>query len=177
MYEGNLVRLRAYRKEDAQIALEYLNDRDVKRNLTPGIPFPLTLEDEEKWIESNTALKDTYSFAIETIEDKKYLGGCGINDIDWKNSKTTIGLFIGDKEYWSKGYGTDTMNILIKFIFEQMNINKIKLNVYSFNKRAINCYEKCGFKNEGVLRQEIYRDGQYFDEIIMGLLRDEWIRS
>lgn len=175
MYEGALVRLRAYRKEDAQIALEYLNDREVKRNLAPGVPFPLTLWDEEKWIESNTAFKDTYSFAIETIKEKKYIGGCGINHIDWKNSNVTIGIFIGDKEYWSKGYGTDTMNILIKFIFEQMNINKIKLNVYSFNKRAIKCYEKCGFKNEGVLRQEIFRDGKYYDEIIMGLLRDEWI--
>lgn len=84
------------------------------------------------------------------------------------------GIFIGDKKYWGKGYGTDAMRVLVKFIFEQMNIHKVKLNVYSFNERAIKSYEKCGFKVEGVLRQEIFRDGRYYDEIIMGLLKEEY---
>lgn len=72
------------------------------------------------------ALKDTYNFVIETLADNKYIGGCGVNEIDWKNSKVVLGIFIGDKEYWNKGYGTDAMKVLTKFIFEQMNINKIK---------------------------------------------------
>lgn len=173
MYEGTLVRLRSYKREDIQTVTRYINDEEVKRNLSPGIPFPYTIEDEERWYESNTALKDTYNFAIETLKDSVYLGGCGINEIDWKNSKVVVGIFIGNKEYWNKGYGTDAMKVLIKFIFEQMNINKIKLNVYSFNERAIRCYEKCGFIREGVLRQEIYRDGKYYDEIVMGLLKSQ----
>lgn len=173
MYKGEKIRLREYRKEDIKLALEYLNDAEIKRNLTPAIPFPYTLEDEEKWYESNTALKDTYNFAIETLEGKEYIGGCGINKVDWKNSNVVVGIFIGNKEYWNKGYGTDAMKVLVKFIFEQMNINKIKLNVYSFNERAIKSYEKCGFKIEGVLRKEIYKDGKYHDEIVMGLLKDE----
>ena len=175
MYEGKLIRLRAYRKEDIKDALEYVNDPEIKRSMMPGIPFLYTLEDEEKWYQTNTALKDTYNFAIETLEDKKYLGGCGVNEVDWKNSKVVVGIFIGDKEYWNKGYGTDAMNVLIKFVFEQMNINKIKLVVYSFNERAIKCYEKCGFQKEGVHRQEAYKDGRYYDEIVMGLLKEEWV--
>lgn len=175
MYEGTLVRLRAYRKEDIKDALEYVNDPEVKRNMMPGIPFLYTLEDEEKWYQSNTALKDTYNFAIETLTDKKYIGGCGVNEVDWKNSKVVVGIFIGDKEYWNKGYGTDAMKVLINFIFQQMNINKIKLVVYSFNERAIKCYEKCGFQKEGIHRQEAYKDGKYHDEIVMGLLKEEWM--
>ena len=174
MYDGKLVRLREYRKSDIKLVLEYINDVEVKRNLNPGIPFPYTMEDEEKWYETNSALNDTYNFAIETIEDKIYFGGCGINNVDWKNSKVVVGIFIGNKDYWNNGYGTDAMNVLIKFIFEQMNINKIKLHVYSFNERAIKCYEKCGFKQEGVLRKELYRNGQYYDEILMGLLKEEY---
>jgi RimJ/RimL family protein N-acetyltransferase len=85
-----------------------------------------------------------------------------------------VGIFIGDKNYWGKGYGTDAMSVLVKFIFEQMNIHKVKLNVFSYNERAIKSYEKCGFKVEGVLRQEIFRDGKYYDEIIMGLLKEEY---
>lgn len=84
MYEGKLIRLREYRKSDIETVQKYINDGEVKRNLTPGIPFPYTLEDEEKWFEKHTALHDTYDFAIETLEDNIYLGGCGINEVDWK---------------------------------------------------------------------------------------------
>ena len=107
------------------------------------------------------------------MQDNIYLGGCGIKEVDWKNSKVVVGIFIGNKEYWNKGYGTDAMRVLIKFIFNEMNINKIKLNVYEFNERAIRSYEKCGFKKEGVLRKELYRDGKYYDTIVMGLFKEE----
>jgi RimJ/RimL family protein N-acetyltransferase len=142
--------------------------------LTPGIPYLNTLEDERKWVEGLSASKDNYSFAIETLEDGKYIGGCGLNSIDWKNSVAVVGIFIGDKNYWGKGYGTDAMEVLLKFIFGQMNIHKVKLNVFSYNERAIKSYKKCGFKVEGVMRQEIFRDGRYYDEIIMGLLKEEY---
>ena len=174
MYTGEKVRLRAYAKEDIPKAQAYINDSEIKRCLTPGVPFPLTLEEEYKWFEKQTAFQDTYNFAIEELEEGKYIGGCGINQLDWKNSVATVGIFIGNKDYLSKGYGTDAMNVLIRFVFEQMNINKIKLHVYSFNKRAVRSYEKCGFKLEGTLRQEIFRDGQYHDEYIMGILKEEF---
>ena len=173
MYVGEKVRLREYRREDVPIAMQYINDSEVKRLLNPGVPYLYTLEDETKWYEGLSAKNDVYSFAIETLEESKYIGGCGINKIDWKNSITDIGIFIGDKEYWSKGYGTDTIKVLVKFIFDQMNINKVKLNVYEFNERALKCYEKCGFKKEGTLRQEIFRDGKYHDQYVMSILRNE----
>lgn len=174
MYVGEKVKLREYKKEDMKQAQEYVNDPDVKSLLTPGIPFLYTFEDQMKWFEGNSANKETYSFAIETLTDGKYIGGCGINNVDFKNSVAVVGIFIGDKNYWSKGYGTDAMKTLVSFIFNEMNINKIKLHVYSFNPRAIKSYEKCGFIKEGVLRQEIFRKGKYHDQIIMGLLRDEF---
>lgn len=177
MYTGNKVRLREYRKDDIEKALTYINDSEIKKLLNAGIPFPNTYQDEEKWVLGMSSSKETYSFAIETLEDGKYIGGCGINDIDWKNSVALVGIFIGDKEHLGKGYGTDAMKVLVKFIFEQMNIHKVKLNVFSFNERAIKSYEKCGFVKEGVLRDEIFRDGKYYDEIIMSILREEFESS
>ncbi len=174
MYNGEKVRIRAYKKEDVPLAQKFLNDAETKKFLTPGIPYPFTLEEEYKWFENQSAFNDAYNFAIETIEDSKYIGGCGVNRLDWKNSVATVGIFIGDKNYWGKGYGTDAMKVLVKFIFEQMNINKVKLFVYSFNERAVKSYEKCGFVREGVLRQEMFRDGKYNDEYVMGILRDEY---
>lgn len=92
---------------------------------------------------STTKSKDAQlDKAIETLDEGRYIGGCGINSLDWKNSVATVGIFIGDKNYWGKGYGTDAMKVLLRFIFEQMNINKVKLFVYSFNERAIKSYEK-----------------------------------
>jgi len=173
MFEGKKVLLREYRKEDVKKAWEYINDPDVKRFLMPGIPYPLRLEEEEKWFEGQSSSGDTYNFAIVLKDTGEYIGGCGINTVDWKNSHACVGIFLG-KKFWSKGYGTDAMKVLVNFIFSQMNINKVYLYVYSFNKRAIRSYEKCGFKIEGRLREHIFRDGKYHDEYIMSILRNEW---
>ena len=175
MYCGKLVRLRAYRKNDIPKAQEFLNDFEVRKLLQPTVPYPYTMEDEEKWYEGISAIKDTYTFAIETL-DGIYLGGCGVNSIDWKNRKAEIGIFIGDKDYWGKGYGSDAIQILVKFIFEEMNINKIGLSVYSYNERAKKAYKKCGFVEDGVLREEIFREGKYHDEIIMSMLKREYYK-
>jgi RimJ/RimL family protein N-acetyltransferase len=177
MYTGEKVRIRAYKREDMVLAQQYLNDAETKRFLMPGVPYQFTLEEENKWFENISSHSDTYSFAVETIEESKYIGGCGVNMLDWKNSVATVGIFIGDKNYLGKGYGTDAMKVLLKFIFEQMNINKVKLFVYSFNERAVKSYEKCGFVREGVLKQEIFRDGKYNDEYIMAILKDEYFKA
>jgi RimJ/RimL family protein N-acetyltransferase len=174
MYYGEKVKLRAYKREDVPLACDYMNDSELKAHLGTDVPYPMTFDQELKWYESLANAKDNYSFAIEDLETGKYIGGCGINDVNWLSRVATIGIFIGDKSYWSKGYGTDAMQVLLKFVFEQMNMNKIKLFVFQFNKRAQKCYEKCGFKVEGVLRQELFRDGKYYDEIAMGILREEW---
>jgi RimJ/RimL family protein N-acetyltransferase len=176
MFNGKLVRLREYRKEDIGLRVNYINDPEVMRYLESGIPYPVTLNEEIKWFEAISAFKDSYRFAIEAIDYSQYIGDCGINSIDWKNSVASAVIFIGNKSYWSKGYGTEAMQILLAFVFNQININKLRLNVYSFNERAIKSYEKCGFKKEGVLRQEIFRDGMYYDIIVMGILRDEYIK-
>ncbi|MCD6551827.1 GNAT family protein [Thermotoga sp.] len=174
MLEGKLVRLRAYRREDIEKALEYINDPEVKKYLVRGIPFPWQREDEEKWYQNlNPFSINSYSFAIEKLSSGEYIGGCGINKIDWKNSVAEVGIFLG-RSRWNQGYGTDAMRILVGFIFDEMNINKIKLHTYSFNERAKRVYEKEGFKVEGILRQELFREGKYHDIIVMGLLRSEW---
>jgi RimJ/RimL family protein N-acetyltransferase len=173
MYVGEKVRLRAYRKEDLELRLSYINDPEVVDGLISDTPYPMTSHEEEKWFESISALKDTYKFAIETLEDKEFIGGCSINAVDWKNRVATVGVFIG-KNYWGKGYGTDAIKVLLSFIFLEMNMNKTRLITYSYNHRAIRSYKKCGFQVEGVLRQEVFRGGKYFDKISMGILQEEF---
>lgn len=174
MYSGQLVKLRAYKEEDIEKATVYINDEEVKKLMDSTIPFPMTKWQEEEWVRSRKANTDfTYDFAIEDLKTGKYIGGCSINECDVKNRTCVVGIMIGDKEYWGKGYGSDALKVLIKFIFEEVNMNKIKLNVFSFNNRAIACYKKVGFKEEGILKKEIYRNGKYYDEIIMAMFKDD----
>jgi RimJ/RimL family protein N-acetyltransferase len=174
MYTGTKIRLRAIRQEDIPVILKYINDESIKRFLCPGVPFPITEVEEQRWYEAKSSQGSEYTFAIETIKNPEYIGGCGVNKMDWKNSVAQVGIFIGNPKFLDKGYGTDAMKTLIRFIFDQMNAHKIKLNVYSFNERAIRCYEKCGFQTDGVLRKEIFRDGEYHDELVMSILREEY---
>lgn len=173
MFESPHISLRPYEKKDIKDILLYINDPEVRKFLVPGTPFPMDELAEEKWIEKQSAETEVKSFAIILKETMKYMGGCGINQLDWKNRVATVGIFLG-KPFWNQGYGTEALRVLIDFIFMEMNIHKVKLNVYSFNKRGIRCYEKLGFKIEGVLREEIFREGQYHDELIMGILFAEW---
>lgn len=176
MFVGKKVKLRGLKIEDIEPAYEYMSDPEVLLNLSPGIPFPMTLEREKQWFQSQIEMKDTYNFAIEDIETGLYIGGCGINKIDWKNRVATVGIYIGDKDFRDKGYGTEAMGLFIDFVFKQMNMNRIQLFVFSFNERAIKSYKKNGFIEEGRMKQAIYRSGQYYDEIIMAILREDYLK-
>jgi RimJ/RimL family protein N-acetyltransferase len=112
-----------------------------------------------------------------TIVDKAtdaVIGECGFNDEDIENRYAKIGITIGEKDYWSKGYGQDAMRLLLDFGFNVRGYNSICLNVYEFNKRGIACYEKVGFKQQGVWRDCIKRGEKRYDCIYMDILASEY---
>lgn len=174
MYTGALVRLREYRESDIPLSNAFFNDRETRTLMDSGTGYPHILADTKRWVEKNSAHRDTYCFAIETLDGGRFIGRCDVGRVDWKARVASVGILIGNKRYQGKGYGTDAMEVLCRFCFEQMNLNKVRLDVFSYNTSARRCYEKCGFSVEGVLRQEIYAHGQYHDNIAMGILRGEW---
>ncbi len=168
MYYGEKVCLRAYKEEDIQKVTSFVNDKEIKKFYDTDVSFPITLWEEETWVKSQKGNKNgEYNFAIEDIKTKKYIGGCNIQNVNWLTRVALVGIMIGDKDYLGKGYGTDAMKVLMKFIFQDMNIRKIRLSTFSFNVRAQKSYEKCGFKVEGILKDEVFKDGKYYDEIVM----------
>ena len=174
MLQGEKIRLRAYDSRDnAQEVLELINNEEVLFNTRPTTPYPFTFKDEENFLGSQSALNNIYNFAIERLSDGQYLGGCGINNLDLKNSKCIVGIFLA-KDFWNMGYGTDAMKALVHFIFGQIPVNKISLHVFSFNSRAIRSYEKFGFVKEAVLKEELFRNGKYHDTIIMSIFRRDY---
>ena len=113
------------------------------------------------------------AFAIEA-EDGSLIGDCALCQISWEDRRAGLAICIGDKTRWGHGYGTDATRALVRFGFEEMNLNRIWLTVYADNPRAIRCYEKVGFVREGVKRQAVYHDGKFVDEVMMSMLREEY---
>lgn len=139
------------------------------------LTYPVSSIAEEKYIESTAQSSDTdKSFAIETIAEQKYIGGVAFHAINWLNRSAGLGITIGDKSYWGRGYGTDAMRVMMRLGFDKMNLHRLWLHVYEYNRRAIASYEKCGFKREGVLRKERFYRGSYYDTVVMGMLDDEF---
>lgn len=86
-----------------------------------------------------------------------------------------MGLGIGERDFWGKGYGTDLMKLILRYAFLEVNLRRVTLTVFEYNPRAIRAYEKAGFRHEGRIRGGLYRDGKRYDELFMGVLREEWL--
>ena len=158
--------------DDAPKYVKWMNDFKVTDGLN-GSKNLITLESEREWIlENNKA--GNFQFAIVTQENDELIGNCGYNELDLVNRKATIGIFIGEEENRNKGYGTESLKLLIEYGFEYLNLNSIMLSVYSFNDSAIACYKKVGFKEFGRRREAYLRGNERYDDIYMDILRDEF---
>ena len=176
--EGKLVRIRAYERSDLDAVMAWVNDEEVTRQLGAGpLTFPVSRVQEEQFLEAavrSGADPTNKVFAIETLAERKYIGGIDLRGINWLDRHAEIGIVIGDKANWSKGFGTDAMRVITRMGFEKMGLHRLWLRVYDFNAAAIRCYEKCGFQREGILRHDRFIDGEYHDTIVMGILEGEY---
>lgn len=179
LFKGELVNLRAIKEEDIKIAVEHNSDPEIACNADFSAPLPQSAENLKEWLEEMRKKSNRYkgfNLAIET-KDGKFIGTCGAFHMDRKNRVAQVGIGIGNKDYLGKGYGTEAMKLLVEFLFDEYNVNKVKLGVFAFNERAIKSYEKCGFKNEAVLREILYRFGKYHDMINMAILREDYYKD
>lgn len=172
---GRKIRLREYRLEDLVPIRRWVNNPDVVRYLSDIFLFPHTLEDTEAYLRAKMeqSRDDNRGFVIADAATELFIGQINLDGIDWKNRYAKIGIVIGSPEHCGQGFGTEAMRLLIDFAFDELNLNRLELEVYDFNERARRCYASCGFKEEGRLRQRQFKDGRYADVILMGLLRSE----
>jgi diamine N-acetyltransferase len=175
MIYGERIRFRAVEREDLPRFVAWLNDPEVLHGLL--MYLPLSLNEEENWYESMMKRPtDEHPMVIEIQQADEWLpvGNCGFVNIDWRSRSGEVGIFIGEKRLWNQGYGTDAMRLLLQHGFHTLNLNRIALDVYDTNLRAVRSYEKAGFVHEGRKRQAIFKDGKYFDILQMSVLREEW---
>jgi RimJ/RimL family protein N-acetyltransferase len=181
MILGERIRLRRDERSDIANFAAWLNDPEVRRYLSTNMP--VSVANEEQWFENMLKLptaEQPYVIEIrKSAPDQKNetwqsIGNCGFMNLDQTAHSAEVGLFIGDKSHWNKGYGTEVMRLLLRFGFETLNLNRIFLRVDEGNQGGIRAYEKAGFVHEARLRQAIYRDGEYQNMLMMSVIRSEW---
>lgn len=176
--KGKYVRLSAFDPEELSKAFPRWNRNSEYTRLLNASPRPLqSSKAAAKWMEEEIGEQSPagYYFSIRTLEDDKLIGELGLDVVHWNGRDAFVGLGIGETEYWSKGYGTDIMNVLLRFAFLEVNLQRVTLTVFEYNPRAIRSYEKAGFRHEGRKRLALNRAGKRWDELYMGILREEWL--
>jgi diamine N-acetyltransferase len=175
MLIGKRVRLRAIERADLPHFVEWLNDPDVSRGLSLNVP--LSQDMEEGWfdaLKNHPAEERPLGIEIQTEEGWKLIGNLGLMNISWLNRLAEVGIFIGEKQYWSQGYGRDAMVLMLRYAFNNLGFNRVWLRVFETNRRAVRSYEKAGFVHEGRMRQAQFQEGCFIDVLLMSALRAEW---
>ncbi|MBQ8160434.1 MAG: GNAT family N-acetyltransferase [Clostridia bacterium] len=174
MFSSERIRLRAFEPGDLPEQHAMVNDEETALAMTRGMPYPSSMEDERQWLSQQSSYTHgEYQFAIESRLTGDLIGRCGVTRLDWKNRVGEMAIMVG-KAYQGQGLGTEAMQLLCSFCFRQLNLHRLKMSVLKTNAAAIRCYEKCGFQEEGILREEVFRNGRYVDVVLMGrLCREE----
>ncbi len=175
LYRGALVRLSDESHE--ALAKAFVKwDRDTERHrLADGDPAQLWSEKIQKeFVEKRSENKQFLQFSIRTLEDDKLIGGVELWIDSWTHAEAWMGIVVGDRDYWGRGFGTDAARLIVQYGFIELNLRRISLSVNAYNERAVKSYEKVGFTLEGRMRSEGLRDGQRYDGLYMGILREEW---
>ncbi|WP_282033712.1 GNAT family N-acetyltransferase [Metabacillus indicus] len=171
MLIGEQITLRALKRDDSDKILEWVNNPKLK--FLTGTVFPVSEVEHEKWFENKLNEKTNKIFGIEEHTTKHFIGVVGLNNTDFINRNTELYIYIGDENHWGKGLGTDAVKTLINFVFEELNLHRISLVVFAYNTRAIKAYEKVGFVSEGVMRESLFKNGNYHDKILMAIINEK----
>lgn len=157
--------------EDVEKYTKWMNDFEIT-DYTGRSHQIMTLETEKKYLEEH--INEEGVFAIIDSNKDKIIGSVGLHQVNHLKRKAELGIFIGEKEYREKGYGTEAIRLILDYGFNYLNLNNIKLDVMEFNERAIACYKKCGFKEYGRRRKCEFINGKYYDVIEMDILSEEF---
>jgi diamine N-acetyltransferase len=172
MLKGKKVTLRALETTDIEAFHAFVNDVDTHVLSDDEAFVPLARQQVEKNVEKMLSEDEIIPMVIEA--DGKLIGTCGIHHIDLHSRTCSFGIAISDTSYRGKGYGRDTVEVLLDYVFRLRDFRKIWLTVYADNEQAIRSYKSLGFVQEGLQKEHVYNRGEYKDWVIMALFRRDW---
>lgn len=176
LYKGDLVRLTAEEPDViADLLVKWRRDSEYARLLDNDPARMFSIKKTKEWLEKDLKEDETSQFfMMRTLAEDKLIGFIGLSGIQWHHRNAYVGVGIGEREYWGRGFGTDAMRIVLRYAFTALSLNRVTLSVFEYNPRGVRSYEKAGFKIEGRARGYLHREGRRWDLINMGILREEW---
>jgi RimJ/RimL family protein N-acetyltransferase len=173
MIEGKSVILRAVEEADLANLASWLNDPTIS-HLVVGWSFPVSLAQQKQWFERSLGNTRTQRFMVDTKQGET-IGVTGLWDIDWQSRHALTAVKLGTESVRGKGYGRDAIMTLMAYAFHDVGLNRLWTDILQFNRGSYRAYvEKCGWQVEGLLREQVYRDGQYYDLLRVAILKHEF---
>ena len=171
---GKKLYLRGIEEEDLEGRyFDWLNDYEVTKYMESG-SFPNTVEKMQEYFKNVGRSNNNVLLAIVDKKTDKHIGNVRLGPINWIHRTSFLGIMIGEKDFWGKGYGTEALKLIMDYAFNRLNLHKISAGMNASNKPSIRAYEKAGFKVEGQRKDELYVNGEYHDVIIMGLTKEDF---
>jgi RimJ/RimL family protein N-acetyltransferase len=173
LFKGRLLRLAAATPDDQAIMAAWTLDDVYMRMLDDDPIRPQSLA----WYQHVGGQDGPNSayFHLHTLADDMFIGFVVLHSIKWASQTCELAIAIGPSEYRGKGYGQDALRLILNYAFDELNLHRVGLTVMEYNTAAILAYEKVGFVREGAKRQMVHRQGQRYDLLVYGILREEWL--
>lgn len=174
--EGERVRLRRIERADLVTLHRWMNDSEVVSWARFSADHMISQAQLERDLEKDFAGDDTehLRYIVEERASGSAIGWCTIRTWDRKHVSANVGIALGDKALWGKGYGTEAMRLLLTIVFDFQGWHRAELWTLAENERAIKSFEKCGFRIEGREHESTYYEGAYHDVVLMAVLKSEW---
>jgi len=174
-FYGSRVRLAPLTQADVPTLARWQQDSEYLRLLAAEPAFPKNEQQVSEWVRDGQRGRDNFLLGIRTQTDDELIGFIELGEVSWTHRNSWVAIGIGERGYWGRGYGQEAMSLLLDFAFNELNLHRVQLTVYSYNERAIRLYEKLGFQREGSHREFLLRDGRYHDMLLYGVLSHEWL--
>ena len=170
--KGKFVTLRAMTRNDMPMIVDLFNDPEIE-NLVVGWAFPLSLDQQNRWFDNHLGDQQSFRFVIETKDDGA-VGIATLAGIDWKNRRADHGIKLLDKAQ-GKGIGTDALMALMRYVFDELQFNRLDGSWFSDNIASKTMYMKCAWKEEGIRREYIFKRGKWRDLVLTGVLKSDYL--
>lgn len=170
---SELVGLRSAEEADAPVVLSWMSDEVVTYYMFTG-QRPMTPFQAAEELRRQTDSGSNTVFMVEDLKTRRLVGIAGLYDIHATARKAEFRILLGEKECWNKGYGTEVTELLTFYGFDRLNLHRIWLGVTAENRGGVRAYQKAGYREEGRLREDLYRNSRYYDSIRMSILRSEY---
>ena len=165
--EGARLYLRPVRASDANEAYaDWLNDEEINQYLESRF-VKHTPESIGAYIEKILQNKDIFFFAMVRKDNNRHIGNIKLGPIDWRHKLGDIGIIIGDKDSWGKGYATEAIDILSEFSFSELGLHKLTAGAYMNNVGSVKAFQRAGFSEEGIRKSHYLFNGEYVDSVLL----------